>query len=336
MTYTLTPTRAAELIRMTLGHVQREYPHSEGVRLNSETDLAAPRCNHPVFFGSYDWHSCVHSYWLLARLLASFPDLDATDEIIALFDQQLTAENVEQELDWFRAPGRGGFERPYGWAWLLGLHDALKQLRHPRAGLWAGNLQPLAEFLSGSFITYLPKLGFPVRTGTHSNTAFAMLFAYDHALRTENAVLRDLVARRAEAFYLSDAQYHGWEPGGEDFLSPGWQEALLLQRVLSRGDFLEWFAGFLPELAEGRPASLFMPVEPADRTDGRLAHLDGLNLSRAWCLRELALGLDEFDSRQAVLESTAQRHLQAGSTHLQDDYMGEHWLASFLLLALGY
>lgn len=336
MTYTLTPVRAAELICMTLGHVQREYPHSEGVRLNSDADLAAPRCNHPVFFGSYDWHSCVHSYWLLARLLASFPHLDEAPRVVALFDQQLTAENIQRELEWFRAPGRGGFERPYGWAWLLRLHEALLQLRHPRAELWARTLQPLADHLSDSFINYLPKLGFPVRTGTHSNTAFALVFAHDYALRTNNGALHDVVARRAGAFYLNDAQYHGWEPGGEDFLSPGWQEALLMQKVLGRGDFLEWFGGFLPELAEGSPAALFRPIEPADRTDGRLAHLDGLNLSRAWCLRELGLKLDEFDSRRAVLMSSAERHLQAGSTHLRDDYMGEHWLASFLLLALGY
>ncbi|WP_150304584.1 DUF2891 domain-containing protein [Pseudomonas saliphila] len=336
MTNTLSPTRASELTRMTLGHVQREYPHSESVRLNSDADLAAPRCNHPVFFGSYDWHSCVHSYWLLARLLACFPGGDAADDVVALFDQQLTAAKVERELEWFRAPGRGGFERPYGWAWLLRLQGALHELDHPRAALWGRNLQPLADFIAGQFVEYLPKLGFSVRAGAHSNTAFAMLFAHDYAVETGHAALREMVAQRAEAFYLSDAGYHGWEPGGEDFLSPGWQQALLLQRVLGRGDFLEWFADFLPELAEGRPASLFMPVEPADRTDGRLAHLDGLNLSRAWCLRELSLSLDEFDSRRAVLQSTAQRHLQAGSAHLRDDYMGEHWLASFLLLALGY
>lgn len=321
---------------MTLGHVLREYPHSENVRLNSAADLATPRCAHPVFFGSYDWHSCVHSYWLLARLLDRFPNSDAAGEVVALFDEQLTVEKVERELAWLSAPGRGGFERPYGWAWLLRLQGALHVLRHPHAAAWKRNLQPLADLLSDSFIGYLSRLGFPVRAGTHTNTAFAMLFAYDYAERTGNTRLIEAVTGRGQAYYLADAGYHGWEPGGEDFLSPGWQEALLLQRVLGRGDFLEWFGSFLPELAEGRPASLFIPVEPLDRTDGRIAHLDGLNLSRAWCMRELALGLDEFDGRRDVLQAAALRHLQVGSAHLQDDYMGEHWLASFLLLALGY
>ena len=213
MSHVLTPDRAVELIHMTLGHVLREYPHSENVRLNSAADLATPRCAHPVFFGSYDWHSCVHSYWLLARLLDRFPNSDAAGEVVALFDEQLTVEKVERELAWLSAPGRGGFERPYGWAWLLRLQGALHVLRHPHAAAWKRNLQPLADLLSDSFIGYLSRLGFPVRAGTHTNTAFAMLFAYDYAERTGNTRLIEAVTGRGQAYYLADAGYHGWEPG---------------------------------------------------------------------------------------------------------------------------
>ncbi|WP_304640438.1 DUF2891 domain-containing protein [Pseudomonas sp.] len=335
MNHPLTPYERSLIARITLGHVTREYPNSVALRLDSVADLAPPRTLHPVFYGSYDWHSCVHGYWLLSRLLGCFgDDLPEAEAIVGLFDEQLTAANVAVELDYFRRPGRGGFERPYGWAWLLKLSTELALQTQPRAVRWSQNLQPLVEWVVARFSAYLPRLSHPVRSGVHSNTAFAMLLALEFA---ETRQMRDFAEQlRASAldFYGRDRNYQAWEPGGEDFLSPGLQEALLMQRVLDAEDFREWFDAFLPDLALGRPATLLQPVHSRDRTDGRLAHLDGLNLSRAWCLRQLGGSLAAIDPRRSLLELAAQRHLDAGRGHLQDDYMGEHWLASFLVLAV--
>lgn len=330
----LDPGSLSRLAQITLGHVRREYPHSESMRLNGPADLAAPGDLHPIFYGSYDWHSCVHSYWLLTRVLAHDPALPEAALIAELFDTQLTANKVAGEIEYFRVPGRGGFERPYGWAWLLKLTASMAELKHPRAGAWEAALRPLADLLAERFILYLPKLAFPIRSGAHNNTAFALYLALDYARGSGDQPLETMILGKARAFFGEDRSCQAWEPGGEDFLSPTWQEALLMQRVLTVAAFECWFKAFLPELEQGQPGILLEPVGVADRTDGRLAHLDGLNLSRAWCLRVLGESLSETDLRRRMLLDSAQRHLQAGRAHLQDDYMGEHWLSTFLLLAL--
>ncbi|HDZ56491.1 MAG TPA: DUF2891 domain-containing protein [Pseudomonas xinjiangensis] len=330
----LSPQDCSTLVSLTLGHVTREYPHSESIRLDSQADLATPRVHHPVFFGSYDWHSCVHSYWLLARALGQFPELPEANAIVTLFDRQLTAENVAGELAYFTAPGRGGFERPYGWVWLLQLNLALHRLEHSRAMVWTDSLQPLADEIASRLAVYLPKLSYPIRSGAHNNTAFALLLAFDYAAHFRHTPLQELIGARARQFFAQDRDCQAWEPGGEDFLSPAWQEALLMQRVLGGDQFVKWFGGFLPDLIQGRPANLLEPALVSDRSDGRLAHLDGLNLSRAWCLKQLAGSFAANDPRHSLLSAAAARHLQAGRAHLQDDYMGEHWLATFLVLAL--
>ncbi len=322
------------LAQITLGHVRREYPHSESMRFNGPADLVAPSILHPVFYGSYDWHSCVHSYWLLTQALARKPALPEADLIAELFDAQLTADKVAGEIEYFQAPGRGGFERPYGWAWLLKLSSALAELKDPRANAWTAALRPLANVIAERFMVYLPKLSFPIRSGAHNNTAFALYLALDYARAAGDQPLESHITDRAWAFYGEDRNCQAWEPGGEDFLSPTWQEALLMQRVLPSGEFGQWFKAFLPGLEQGQPGILLEPVGVTERTDGRLAHLDGLNLSRAWCLRVLGKSLGETDLRRSLLLDSAQRHLQAGRAHLQDDYMGEHWLSTFLLLAL--
>lgn len=330
--HSLDPDLASNLARITLGHVQREYPHSETVLSQSALDEAGtPRENHPTFFGSYDWHSCVHGHWLLARLLRRCPDIAEAEHIVALFDEAYTERNVANELAFFHLPGRAGFERPYGWCWLLKLSLELQGLGG-RSGAWHERLQPLALEIGHRLEQYLPRLLYPIRSGTHNNTAFALLLALDYARACDKA-LHEQLQERAREYFSSDRGYQGWEPGGEDFLSPGWQEALLMQRILG-SEFVGWFEAFLPELAAGQPAQLLAPVGVSDRSDGRLAHLDGLNLSRAWCMRAIAGALPPHHASQSLLRAAADKHLQAAAAHLQDDYMGEHWLATFLVLAL--
>lgn len=337
--FLLTPSMASRFARIALGHVRREFPHSGNLRMNSAADLALPHQSHPVFYGSYDWHSCVHSYWLLARLMRTCPDLPEATAIAALFDQQLTAEKVAGELAYFMLPGRQGFERPYGWAWLLKLTHELGLLQTAAGARWKASLQPLAGELAGRFVLYLPKLGRPIRSGSHSNTAFALTLALEYANQAADAALQQAIHERGLVYFQADRDCRPWEPGGEDFLSPTWQQALLMQKLLPEAAFRQWFSAFLPQLAAGQPECLLQPATPADRSDGRLAHLDGLNLSRAWCMRSLAADMPVADmpvadARRALLERAAQAHLQAGLAHLQDDYMGEHWLATFALLAL--
>ncbi len=318
----------ATLARIALGHVTREYPHIEPMRLRSAADLLPPSQLHPVFYGSYDWHSCVHSYWLLARIQRLQPELAECALITELFDQQLTHAKLEQERAFFQRPGNASFERPYGWAWLLKLQAELST----GEAVWAKALQPLADDLAQRFCDYLPRLSAPIRSGAHNNTAFALLLALDYADACAHEKLREQIISSARAFYLQDQDCQAWEPGGEDFLSPALQEAALMQRVLSTDEFQEWFARFLPKLAEGQPASLLTPVHSRDRSDGKLAHLDGLNLSRAWCLEALAAAQPAALCERLLV--SAEAHLQTSLPHIDGDYMGEHWLATFALLAL--
>jgi len=318
----------AALARIALGHVTREYPHIESMRLQSAADLLPPSQLHPVFFGSYDWHSCVHSYWLLARIQRLQPELAESTAIRQLFDQQLVSAKLAQERAFFQRPGNGNFERPYGWAWLLKLQTELND----SGATAAAALQPLASDLAQRFCDYLPRLSAPIRSGAHNNTAFALLLALDYAETCAHQPLREQLTSSARAFYLQDQDCQAWEPGGEDFLSPALQEAALMQRLLPANEFSNWFSAFLPRLTQGQPASLLTPVHSRDRSDGKLAHLDGLNLSRAWCLQALAAA-QPTALRERLLAS-ADAHLQVSLPHIDGDYMGEHWLATFALLAL--
>ncbi len=327
MDASLDPDLASRFARIALGHVTREFPHKPGYVFAGPRDLRTPRSMHPVFYGSFDWHSCVHSYWLLARVLRRFPAGPNAAEITSLFERHLTREAVAGEIATFAAPTARGFERPYGWAWLLKLAAELTLLPERR---WAEALAPLAEVIASRFRAYLPLASYPVRAGTHGNTAFALRLAADYA----DADLTALLQETASRWYGADAGCPAWdEPGGEDFLSPALVEAECMRR-LHRSSFPGWFDRFLPDLRQGQPAVLFRPVVTSDRTDGKIAHLDGLNLSRAWCLATLARSLPDDDPRQPILQDAASDHLMSGLPHLQTHYMGEHWLATYALLAL--
>lgn len=320
----LTPELATRFMALTTGHLGRRYPYKLDLVLNGPEDAVEPHVLHPIFHGSFDWHSCVHGWWQVLRLARLYPDLPESAEVRARADAMLVPDKVAGELAFLSRPNSAGFERPYGWAWLLVLHD--EAVRHDAP--WGAALEPLARAFAERFKVFLPKLTYPIRVGTHFNTAFALTLAYGWAGR-HDPDLQDLIEVRARDWLMADRDCQAWEPGGDEFLSSALCEAMLMAQVLPAEHFAEWFGRFLPRAGEGRPATLFEPAFVSDRSDGKIAHLDGLNLSRAWCWRGIGakLGGKPF-------EEVAQRHLEAALPHLADDYAGEHWLCSFALLAL--
>ena len=328
----LTEELALRFARIALGHVGREYPNKPDHTLAGPQDARTPRELHPIFYGSYDWHSCVHSYWMLARLLRRYPGFAAAADIRALFDAQLTPEKVAVECAYLAAPTARGFKRPYGWGWLLKLAAELSLLDD---NSWSGTIAPLAEAFAQRFRDFLPLATYPVRVGTHFNTAFGLRMAADYATATTDDTFAALLRETALRWYGEDSDCPAWgEPSGDDFQSSALIEAECMRRLLAPDQFLPWFERFLPRLERREPATLFRPATVSDRSDGKIAHLDGLNLSRAWCWRALAGTLPEGDARREVAKTAAAEHLAAGIPHIAGDYMGEHWLASFAVLAL--
>ena len=325
----LTPDIASRFAALTLSHLGREYPFKMDLVLNGPQDARPPREHHPIFHGSFDWHSCVHGWWQVMRLMRLFPDMAQAPAIRARADAMLTPAHVAGEREYLTRPMSAGFERPYGWAWLLALHAELDRHDAP----WATALAPLAGDFAARFHAFLPKLTYPLRVGTHYNIAFALIHALDWAQRRDDALVA-LIRTRALHWFGRDLACQAWEPGGDEFLSPALCEALLMSRILDRAAFAAWFHDFLPVLSQGEPATLFTPATVSDRSDGKIAHLDGLNLSRAWCWRGIAAALGPDDPVSPLAQRAAQVHLDASLPHVAGDYMGEHWLATFALLAL--
>jgi hypothetical protein len=326
------PAMASALARVALGHVTREYPNKPDHVLRGPADLRSPRGLHPVFYGSFDWHSCVHGYWLLARLYRRCPDLPEAASIREVVAAHLVPDRVAGEVAYLHQPMREGFERPYGWAWLLMLAAELSQHDSEEGRRWSRAVQPLVDAIVDRFRVWLPKATYPVRAGTHASSAFALALALEYADTAGAGDFARQLGAKARAWFGADSDCQAWEPGGEDFLSPTLMEAACMRRALPAPEFRAWFARFLPRLAAGEPVTLFTPAEVSDRSDGGIAHLDGLNLSRAWCFRALAAALDPPARDRAL--AAAERHLAAGLPHLAEHYMGEHWLASFALLAM--
>jgi len=330
----LTPQLASQFARLALSHVTREYPNKLDHVLTNRSDLKSPRQLHPVFFGSFDWHSCVHGYWLLATVRRLFPELKEVAKIEKLFDAQLTPAKIGSEARYLTRSTSRTFERPYGWAWLLMLAAELNRSDSAKARKWSTALSQLAEPFVNRFIEFLPKATYPTRVGTHFNSAFAVTLALEYADVASDDRLRSALVDKARRWYTSDADCQAWEPGGDDFLSSALMEAECMRRVLSPTDYTEWLDRFLPRLGVREPATLFIPAIVTDRSDGKIAHLDGLNLSRAWCWRSIAQSWSIADPRRSVAQQAASDHLAASLPHVAGDYMGEHWLATFALLAL--
>ena len=331
---------AAAFAQVALVNVRREFPHHELLLEIDAAPVGRPRERHPAFYGSYDWHSCVEMHWVLARLLRAVPELVPADEIRAVLDDHLTADALATEARWFADPNRRTTERPYGWGWALTLAAELDALGDEDAGRWAGNLAPLAGVLVGRYLEWLPLVTYPVRSGMHDNGAFGLSLALPYARRAAgrgDTRLLEAIHAAAERWYGADAGYPAaWEPSGADFLSAALTEAELMAALLDGAAFPGWLDRFLPGLAAREPAALFTPAVVSDPSDGQIAHLHGLNLSRAWCFRRLAETLPDSDPRVPVLEAAAREHADAGLGHATgSDYAVEHWLVAYAVLFLG-
>jgi hypothetical protein len=293
--------------------------------------VKGPRELHPAFYGCFDWHSSVHGHWMLVKLLREHPSMTRAAEIRAVLDENLAPDRIAAEVAYLGQGNRRSFERTYGWAWLLKLSAELRSWSDPDAARWASAVQPLADELARQFKAFLPKQTYPIRAGVHPNTAFSLDLALDYARAAQDAAFEALILDRARAWFGRDRQGPlAWEPGGEDFLSPCLEEAALLSRVLPRTAFRQWLKGFLPGLPGG-----LAPAIVSDRTDPKIVHLDGLNLSRARAMRRIATALGPGDPLTGKLSRSADRHAQASLPHLASgSYEGEHWLATFAVRLL--
>lgn len=325
---------ATAFARVAIANIARRYPYKEDHLTVDPADRADHVARHPVFCGSYDWHSAVHMHWLLVRMLRLHPVIDAATGAGDLLDRQLTSAALAAELAYFLGPSGKTFERPYGWAWLLMLRAELRRLREidPRAVGWGEAVEPLARELAGRMAAFIRAATYPIRVGTHTNTAFACLLAAEFAKEGGDADLAAAITQAAHRWYGCDRGADpAYEPSQTDFLSPILCEAALMAEVLPRSDFVSWYASFLPN----GPGPLARPPIVADRSDPQIAHLDGLSLSRAWCLERIAAALPAGQPQATALRTAAQANLEAGLPHtVGGDYVGEHWLASFAALAL--
>lgn len=309
--------------------MQVEFPNKTGQMLNEASDLGTPKELHPAFYGCFDWHSSVHGHWSLVKLLKDFPDLENRDSIVLKLTQNISKENIEKEIAYFNRKQEYSYERMYGWTWLLKLQQELDTWNDGKE--LSQNLQPLSDLIIDRYIEFLPKLNYPLRVGTHTNSAFGMSFAYDYAVHSKNEKLKSTIKETATRLYLNDKDCPlSWEPDGFDFLSPCLEEVVLMQRILAEDEFLEWSNKFLPQL---KNHDFSMEVgKVSDREDGHLVHLDGLNFSRAWVFYRLA---NAFPEQYGHLKNEGDKHLNHSLPSIVDgSYEGEHWLASFALYAL--
>jgi hypothetical protein len=321
----LTPETAGRFARLALACVHREYPNKIAHVLNSDADVKAPRDLTPAFYGCFDWHSSVHGHWLLVRLARTFPDAAFTSEAKAALAQSLTPANLKREAEYVAVQGRESFERPYGLAWLLQLAAETHEWNAPEAREWSTSMQPLESAAVGRISDWLKKLSHPVRSGEHSNTAFALGLMLDYARSVGNREFEQLLEVKVRDFYLTDRNCPAaYEPSGEDFLSPCLAEADAVRRVVRGKEFVDWLGRFLPS------ARSFEPAIVTDPTDGKLAHLDGLNLSRAWMMEGVASAIPDGNPRTASLRTLAKLHADAGLRAVTGEhYEGGHWLGSF-------
>jgi hypothetical protein len=327
-------TMAERWTTLALANVARPYPYKLDQLLHGDADAHPPRTLHPAFWGSYDWHSCVHMHWTLARLLRRCPDHRGAAATVRHLSERLSVANIDGELQSLARPGHASFERPYGWGWLLKLAAELGALASERTDVAgpARAVAPLAQAIAERWLDYLPRVDYPNRAGMHGNTAFALRLTLDYAEAVQHRALIALIAQRVERWFGRDRRYPAdYEPGGEDFLSPGLVEAALVRRAVDGCSFADWWAQFEP--APAALATWLEPVRVSDPGDPKIVHLHGLNLSRAWCWRQLQPALPA--SLASLAERTIEAHLAASlPASIEGEYVGTHWLASFALLAI--
>ena len=321
---------ANRLAQLPVECIETEYPNKLGQTIGGDSDLKSPKTLHPAFYGCFDWHSAVHGHWSLVKLLKEFPELENSEQLKKKLLSNISKRNILKEVKYFHGEHNKSYERTYGWAWLLKLAEEIHTWDDETARQLETNLQPLTDLIVEKYIEFLPKLNYPVRVGTHSNTAFGLSFPYDYAVTTKNDSLKSMIVDRAKDFYLKDQDCPmGWEPSGFDFLSPCLEEAALMKRVLGRDEFDKWMSDFMPNL-ENKDFEM-EPGEVSDRSDGQLVHLDGVNFSRAWNLNKIA----ENDEKYHHLANVANMHINHSLPNIVgDSYEGGHWLGSFAIYAL--
>jgi len=322
--------QANQLAELPLACMQQEYPNKLGQTLGSPEHLKEPQILHPAFYGCFDWHSSVHGHWSLVRLLKDFPGLEKAGLIREKLKENISPENIQNEVEYFLEEYSSSYERTYGWGWLLKLAEEIHIWEDPLARELEQNLQTLTDLIVQRYIEFLPKLVYPIRVGEHTNTAFGLSFAWDYAVTVNNTELQEAISSRAMEFYSNDMNCPlGWEPSGYDFLSPCLEEIDLMRRVLDKTAFLNWMESFAPQLSS--PDFLLPVGKVSDRSDGKLVHLDGLNFSRAWVFYGLARQYSEYSH----LQNLANEHVNYSLPNLVGDaYEGGHWLGSFAIYAL--
>lgn len=327
---------ADHFAELALGCIQKPFPYKPGHVIQDATDNDLPEVLHPAFYGCFDWHSSVHGHWMLLRLIKLFPEMQHADEIRAGLYANLSKENLDLEANYFSRNGTKSFERTYGWAWLLKLAEELHGWQDEDGKVWRGNIKTLEETIVQRYLDFLPKQEYPIRTGEHPNTAFGLAFAWDYAAKVDNTELKELIEVRSKDYYLNDQNCPAsWEPGGSDFLSPCLEEADLMRRIIPIETYWDWLHHFLPGIEVAKPLNLYKPVNVSDRSDPKIVHLDGLNLSRAWCLYGIRNTLYAKDDNRTIIEQAADAHLRATLPNISSgDYAGEHWLGSFAVYAL--
>ena len=326
----LTLQKANHLAPLPIKCLQQQYPNKLGQMLLDSTEIRSPKVLHPAFYGCFDWHSSVHGHWSLVYLLKQFPNLDKKKEIISKLQTNLSKANIQQEVVYISKQHEKAFERTYGWTWVLKLQLELETSTDPYAGELAQNLQPLSNKIIENYIEFMPKLLYPVRAGTHTNTAFGLNFAWDYAVYSNNLPLQKSIRDNAIRLFEKDQGCpFAWEPSGTDFLSPCMEEIGIMRRILPEKEFLQWIRQFAPSLSDTNFS--WDVARVSDRTDGHLVHLDGLNFSRAWNFYEL---IGQYPKEFSHLKAVADKHLEFSlPTVVDGNYEGEHWLASFALRA---
>jgi hypothetical protein len=322
--------QANHLASLPIKCLQQEYPNKLNQLLLDSTEMLSPKQLHPAFYGCFDWHSSVHGHWSLVYLLNHFPDLANKNEIIDKLRTNLSKENIQVEINYFSKNHEKSFERTYGWNWLLKLQLELEISKEPYAKELAKNLKPLSDLIILRYTEFLPKLLYPVRAGTHNNTAFGLTFAWDYAVYSNNLSFQNLIIENAKRLFLSDENCPiNWEPSGTDFLSPCMEEIGIMSRILSEKEFLLWLKKFNKSIFKNDFD--WEVARVSDRTDGHLVHLDGLNFSRAWNFYHL---IKLYPKQFSHLKTLADKHLNFSLPSVVDgNYEGEHWLASFALRA---
>lgn len=325
----LNENSASYLYHFAFDCIEQEYPNKLDQVLGDSTYLKQPSELHPAFYGCFDWHSSVHGHWTLLNIIKELPNFEQQDAILKKLQSTITKENILKEITYFDDVHNKNFERTYGWAWLLKIAETLRDWETDEAKQLYVNLEPLVVLIEDKYMEFLPKLNHPIRVGEHPNTAFGMSFALDYA-KKYSPKLEAMIVSKAREYYLDDKGCPiTWEPGGFDFLSPCLQEASLMLKVLPKEEYITWLDAFLPDF-RNNPEVYLEVAEVTDRSDGKLAHLDGLNFSRAWCLYEIgnALGNDK-------MLNLANKHFEYSYKKMDSgEYAGAHWLASFALYAV--